>query len=120
MGIPVMLAEFAVGRGSRSDTVSAFQKLTPRKPWWIIGVLGVLAPYLILMYYMVVAGWTLEYFWMSLTGELFDGLQTATSETAFFSNIMSDSLERMASNPMDSHHDFHKSFSSSSMALKRE
>jgi len=92
MGIPVMLAEFAVGRGSRSDTVSAFQKLTPRKPWWIIGVLGVLAPYLILMYYMVVAGWTLEYFWMSLTGELFDGLQTATSETAFFSNIMSDSL----------------------------
>ena len=61
MGIPVMLAEFTIGRGSRMDALGAFRTLTPNTRWWIVGVLGVLAPYLILMYYMVVAGWTLEY-----------------------------------------------------------
>lgn len=93
MGIPVMLAEFTIGHGSRSDTVTAFHKLTPGKPWWIIGAMGVAAPYLILMYYMVVAGWTLEYFWMSITGELFSGLNgPGTSATSFFQNIMNDSI----------------------------
>lgn len=58
VGIPVMLAEFSVGRGSGSDAIGAYRKLTPGKPWWIIGALSVLAPYLIMMYYMVVAGWT--------------------------------------------------------------
>lgn len=93
MGIPVMLAEFSIGRGSRADTVTAFRKLTPEKPWWIIGVFAVLAPYLILMYYMVVAGWTLEYLWMSVSGTLFDGLaESSTSENVFFQGIMTDSI----------------------------
>lgn len=73
MGIPVMLAEFTIGRGSRMDALGAFRTLTPNTRWWIVGVLGVLAPYLILMYYMVVAGWTLEYLWLSISGDLFSG-----------------------------------------------
>lgn len=92
MGIPVMLAEFAIGRGSRADTLSAFSKLTPGKPWWIIGALGVLAPYLILMYYMVVSGWTLEYLWLSVSGELFGGIGQSGSENVFFQNVMTESL----------------------------
>ena len=73
MVIPVMLAEFTIGRGSRMDALGAFRTLTPNTRWWIVGVLGVLAPYLILMYYMVVAGWTLEYLWLSISGDLFSG-----------------------------------------------
>lgn len=71
LGIPVMLAEFSLGRGTGSDAVGAFRKLSPGKPWWLTGGLAVLASYLILSFYMVVAGWTLEYFWQSLTGGLY-------------------------------------------------
>lgn len=92
MGIPVMLAEFSLGRGSGSDSVGAFRRLTPGKPWWIIGATAVLASYLILIYYMVVAGWTLEYLWMSITNELYAGIDTAPNRTAVFSSIMNESL----------------------------
>lgn len=92
MGIPVMLAEFSLGRGSGSDSVGAFRRLTPGKPWWIIGATAVLASYLILIYYMVVAGWTLEYLWMSITNQLYAGIDTAPSRTAVFSSIMNESL----------------------------
>ncbi|MDE6464958.1 MAG: sodium-dependent transporter, partial [Muribaculaceae bacterium] len=61
LGVPVMLAEFSLGRAGRSDAVGAFRKLSPGRPWWIVGALSVLVAYLISMYYMVVAGWTLEY-----------------------------------------------------------
>ena len=92
MGIPVMLAEFSLGRGSGSDSVGAFRRLTPGKPWWIIGATAVLASYLILIYYMVVAGWTLEYLWMSITNQLYAGIDTAPNRTVVFSSIMNESL----------------------------
>ena len=72
LGIPVMLAEFSLGRGTRSDAAGAFRKLAPRKRWWLTGALAILASYLILSFYMVVAGWTLEYLWQSLTGALYE------------------------------------------------
>lgn len=71
LGIPVMLAEFSLGRGTHSDSVGAFRKLSPGKKWWLTGALAILASYLILSFYMVVAGWTFEYFWQSLTGDLY-------------------------------------------------
>lgn len=71
LGIPVMLAEFSLGRGGRSDAIGVFKNLSPGKSWWIIGAVAVLVSYLILCYYMVVAGWTLEYLVESITGGLF-------------------------------------------------
>lgn len=76
LGVPVMLAEFSLGRGTGKDSVASFKKLAPRKKWWIGGAIAILASYLILSFYMVVAGWTLEYFWQSLTGELYAGIGT--------------------------------------------
>ena len=72
LGIPVMVAEFALGRAGGSDAVTSFKNLGARKPWWFVGGLAVLASYLILCFYMVVAGWALEYLWNSLNGSLYD------------------------------------------------
>ncbi|MDE6296618.1 MAG: sodium-dependent transporter, partial [Muribaculaceae bacterium] len=72
LGVPVMLAEFSLGRGTKSDAVGAFIKLKPGTPWWLTGALAVLASYLILCFYMVVAGWTFEYLWQSVTGDLYN------------------------------------------------
>ena len=74
LGIPVMLAEFSLGRGTGRDAVASFQKLAPRKKWWISGAIATLASYLILSFYIVVAGWTLEYLWQSITGGLYIGI----------------------------------------------
>lgn len=88
LGIPVMLAEFALGRGGQSDAVGAFKNLGAAKPWWSVGALAVLASYLILCFYMVVAGWTFEYLWQSITGSLFDSV--SPEATAPFAAKMSE------------------------------
>ncbi len=79
LGIPVMLAEFSLGRGSKCDAIGSFAHLTPGKKWWIVGAVAVLASYLILCYYMVVAGWTLEYLVESITGGLYEGTADVAS-----------------------------------------
>ncbi len=90
LGVPVMLAEFSLGRGGRSDAVGVFKKLSPGKWWWIVGAVAILASYLILSYYMVVAGWTAEYLWQSITGNLYDAVHNsdiAASDAAFASRM---------------------------------
>ena len=67
MGMPIMIAEFTVGRRSKASTGKAFSVLAPGTQWKWVGRLGVLAGLLILGYYSVVAGWTLEYIISSLT-----------------------------------------------------
>ena len=62
-----MIAEFTVGRHAKASCGRAFGLLAPGTPWRWIGTLGVLAGLLILGYYSVVAGWTLEYVLVSLT-----------------------------------------------------
>ena len=56
-----MVSEFLIGRHSRANTARAYQKLAPGTHWRWVGRMGVLAGFLILSYYSVVAGWTLEY-----------------------------------------------------------
>ena len=61
LGLPIMIAEFLIGRRSRANTARAYQTLAPGTHWRWVGRMGVLAGFLILSYYAVVAGWTLEY-----------------------------------------------------------
>lgn len=74
LGIPVMLSEFAIGRGGRSDAVGSFKKLSPNTKWYYVGGTAILTSYLISIFYMVVAGWTLIYLFQSLTGNLYSEL----------------------------------------------
>ena len=67
LGLPIMIAEFTVGRRAKASTGKAFGVLAPGTQWKWIGMLGVLAGLLILGYYSVVAGWTLEYIIISLS-----------------------------------------------------
>ena len=73
-GMPVMLAEFSLGRAGGDNIINIFSQNTRARGWQIVGVMGLLASNLILPYYMVVAGWSLEYLWLSLSGGLFDGV----------------------------------------------
>ena len=90
LGVPVMTAEFALGRAGGSDAVGAFKNIGARRPWWLVGGLGILASYLILMFYMVVAGWTLEYLLQSISGHLYDGLASASDSSLHFTSRMKE------------------------------
>ena len=61
VGLPIMLAEFTIGRKTCLNPVGAFQSLKPKTHWVKIGYMGVLAGFFILSFYAVVGGWTLAY-----------------------------------------------------------
>ena len=72
LGVPVMVAEFSIGRQGNSDAIGSIRNITgKKKPWWLIGVVAVMVPYIILCYYMVVSGWTFSYLIHSIDGALF-------------------------------------------------
>lgn len=85
LAMPVMVAEFVIGRASRSNTVASYRVLAPGKPWVVSGFLGVLGGFMVLSYYSVVAGWTLDYAFESISG----GLLAHTDYGAVFNDFVS-------------------------------
>lgn len=83
VGLPVMLAEFIIGRRSQASARAAFRKLAPGSRWGIPGVLGVICCALILSFYSVVGGWGAEYLYKAVC---FD-FTTGNSDT--LSNLFS-------------------------------
>lgn len=70
LGLPVMITEFFIGRHSRKNATGAFNVLAPGTHWNVIGYNGVIAAFLILGFYTVVSGWTVEYMFQSIAGTL--------------------------------------------------
>ena len=76
IGLPVMLSELIIGRKSQRNAFGAFKVLAPGTPWKYIGILGVSAAFLILSFYGVVAGWSVQYIILSIQ----DGFSNKTPE----------------------------------------
>ncbi len=91
VGLPLIIAELSVGRASRREAVGAFAALAGGGRWHWIGALGVLAAFLILAYYAVIAGWALKYFAGSLTGSLWSA--AGGGYGGFFEAFVSNPLE---------------------------
>ena len=87
LGLPLMLAEFSVGRATRLNAVGAFRSLNRR--WSFLGYNGILAAFLILGFYFVVAGWTAEYMVHSITGDLAQ-LSSAEAYKSAFNNFITN------------------------------
>ncbi|MCK9448223.1 MAG: sodium-dependent transporter [Bacteroidales bacterium] len=75
IGMPVMLSEFVIGRGSQRNPMGAFRLLAPGSKWFLAGIIGIIAAFLILAFYSTVAGWTLEYLYQAI-GQGFKGKDT--------------------------------------------
>ncbi|MCD8266929.1 MAG: sodium-dependent transporter [Prevotellaceae bacterium] len=86
LAMPVMVAEFVIGRASKANTVDAYRVLAPGKPWMITGCFGVLGGVLVLSFYSVVAGWTLRYTCDTLLLRMTSGQDFASVFAAFSSN----------------------------------
>ncbi len=67
IGLPVFMAELTMGRRSQRGPVLAFAELHQNsKIWRIVGWLAVITAFIILSYYLVISGWSLNYAFMSL------------------------------------------------------
>ncbi|MFD2615470.1 sodium-dependent transporter [Paenibacillus gansuensis] len=82
-GLPILLAELTIGRGGRGNAASSFEVLSGKKSWAFFGFLSVLAAFIIMAFYTVVAGWTLHYAVQSFTGSLFENKDYAAQFTDF-------------------------------------
>lgn len=70
MGVPVMTMEFAMGRGSKKSPVKMYQQLEkPGSRWHIHGLICMIANVILMMFYTTVAGWMLQYFVKTATGQ---------------------------------------------------
>ncbi len=67
--IPVMMAEMSLGRHTRLSPLSAYLKVGG-KPWAIGGILGVVTPFMIAVFYQVITVWILGYFILAVKGDL--------------------------------------------------
>lgn len=90
IGIPVMIAEFAIGRNGQKNPIGSFKFIKPGKPWFLVGVMGVGAAFMIFAFYGSVAGWTLEYLFQSVKGG-FEG-KNPDELNIMFTNFVEDPI----------------------------
>ena len=70
LGLPVMVCEFAVGRASKKSMAAAFEQLEPAgTKWHWYNGFAVAGNYLLMMFYTVVSGWFLKYFFQMISGK---------------------------------------------------
>lgn len=92
IGIPLMVAEMIIGRHTRKGPVGAFKRLKGGV-WELVGWLGVCAGFVILSYYSVVAGWTVDYLWLSLQGTF--SQQHAQQVPHLFTGLLASDLSQL-------------------------
>lgn len=89
VGLPVLMAELAIGRGGRGNASTSFFKISGSRTFGRLGLLSVIAPTLILSFYSIVAGWTLHYAVQAFSGKLFAGGNFGEQFSSFNSGYMS-------------------------------
>jgi len=99
VGVPIMVAEIVLGRRSQKNAVGAFRVLAEGKPggrvWRGVGFLGVMTGFIILSYYSVIAGWTLRYILMAVTGELGALAHHPEALQSFFGDFLANPYQQI-------------------------
>ena len=95
VAIPIMISEVMLGRKGRASPIHTMQKLADlsgaSRKWVFIGWLGVMAGFLILSYYAVIAGWAFNYIFLSAQGT-FTNVSASVVE-ATFNDFLSSPVE---------------------------
>lgn len=91
LGIPIMMAEVMLGRAGRQNPASTMRTLALESKhsryWGLVGGLGILAGFLILSYYSVIAGWSLDYVFQAALGHF--SSQTPAQIDQLFQDLVS-------------------------------
>lgn len=92
IGVPILVSEWLIGRRGQKNPINTMAQLARdngrHRSWALVGVIGVLAAFLILSFYSVIGGWALAY-----TGDAVSGAFTGLDKTAIgaaFDSFLAD------------------------------
>lgn len=89
LGFPILVCEFSVGRGSQKSCATSFKTLEPKgRRWHHFSYIGMAGNYLLMMFYTMVAGWMIYYFWRCLTGEFTNTVLSTADISAKYDNML--------------------------------
>ena len=86
--LPIFISEFVIGRRSQKNAYSAFRDLSGGSAWKWVGLFTVIVPLVVLSYYSVIGGWSIEYFVKSLTFS-FTGSESQAEMSTMFIDFVS-------------------------------
>ena len=102
IGFPVLVTEWLIGRRGQSNPAASFRKVAianNRSPAWsLLGYFGILAAFMILSFYSVIGGWSLNYTTKAAlnvfsgmsgdaTGQMFDGMLANAKEMTIWHTV---------------------------------
>ncbi|TFW21175.1 sodium-dependent transporter [Duganella callida] len=95
IGLPVMIAEITMGRAAKANPITALKNLSPKKslPWWLVGVAGMVAAFLILSFYSEVVAWVFAYVFKAIGGSILSSDRHVTESA--FGSLISDPLQSL-------------------------
>ena len=87
LGLPVLTMEFSVGRAAQKSPIYMYQAITPgKKGWPVHGAVCLIGNVILMMFYTIITGWLLYYFYSSVTGK-FVGMN-GDEVGAYFGNML--------------------------------
>lgn len=87
LGLPILICEFAIGRGSGLGMGKAFERLEQKgTAWHHLKWISIFGSYLLMMFYTMVGGWMLSYAYRMASGRLAGLSPDEVSET--FSDML--------------------------------
>ena len=86
--LPIFVSEFVIGRRSQKNAYSAFRDLSGGSAWRWVGLFTIIVPLIVLSYYSVIGGWSVEYLLKSLTFS-FTGGESQSALSTMFSDFVS-------------------------------
>ncbi|MBO5862554.1 MAG: sodium-dependent transporter [Bacteroidales bacterium] len=86
--LPIFVSEFVIGRRSQKNAYSAFRDLSGGSAWRWVGLFTIIVPLIVLSYYSVIGGWSIEYLLKSITFS-FTGGESQSALSTMFSDFVS-------------------------------
>lgn len=90
IGLPLLITEISIGRRGKASASKSFINVAVEagrsRNWGWVGTLGIFCAFVVLSYYAVLSGWTLDYFVKAATGS-FAGADANMTST-MFSNLL--------------------------------
>ena len=81
--LPIFISEFVIGRRSQKNAFAAFRDLSGGSSWRWLGLITIIIPLIVLSYYSVIGGWSMEYLLKSLTFSFTSGESQSAMNTMF-------------------------------------
>ncbi|MCX4333831.1 MAG: sodium-dependent transporter [Bacteroidales bacterium] len=87
--LPILCAEMIIGRRSQSNAFGAFKRLAPGSVWKWTGILMVVTPVIVVSYYSVIGGWSIEYLYRAFCLDFTVNSQSAADLGGVFGDFIS-------------------------------